>query len=162
KGLLANEALFKPIMADILELYRIERRAKKLNLSFEQRGSYRHGLAKPILKRLQKTFWDLEHDENKPKKWSDRKKIVKLEGAALKAVVYANARGKRKIKADSGVNLRWRRLALYAKLGNGHTNIDQNPIENNFRPTKLGMKNWLFIGRPEAGWRAAVLYSVLG
>ena len=154
RALVANEALFKPIMADILALYRIERRANKvLKLTHEQRGLYRHALAKPLLKRLQKAFWDLEHDP---------KLAEKLEGAALEAVTYANARGKKRIKADDGANLRWRRLALYARLGNGRTNIDQNPVENSFRPTKLGMKNWLFIGRPEAGWRAAVLYSVLG
>jgi hypothetical protein len=35
-------------------------------------------------------------------------------------------------------------------------------VENCIRPTALGKKNWLFIGHPSAGWKAAVLYSVLG
>ena len=25
----------------------------------------------------------------------------------------------------------------------------------------MGKKNWLFIGHPEAGWRSAVIYSVI-
>ena len=40
--------------------------------------------------------------------------------------------------------------------------IDNNPTERQIRPTALGKKNWLFIGHPDAGWRSAVIYSVLG
>ena len=39
--------------------------------------------------------------------------------------------------------------------------IDNNLVENAIRPTCLGKKNWLFIGHPDAGWRSAVIYSVL-
>ena len=28
--------------------------------------------------------------------------------------------------------------------------------------TKLGAKNWLYIGHPDAGWRSAVIYSITG
>ena len=34
-------------------------------------------------------------------------------------------------------------------------------VENAIRPSKLGVKNWLFVGHPAAGDRAAVLYSLL-
>ena len=27
---------------------------------------------------------------------------------------------------------------------------------------KVGLRNWLFIGHPAAGWRSAVIYSVVG
>jgi transposase len=27
---------------------------------------------------------------------------------------------------------------------------------------KLGAKNWLYIGHPDAGWRSAVIYSITG
>jgi hypothetical protein len=27
---------------------------------------------------------------------------------------------------------------------------------------KLGMKNWLFVGHSDAGWRSAVVYSIVG
>lgn len=35
-------------------------------------------------------------------------------------------------------------------------------IERGIRPTKLGAKNWIFIGHSDAGWRSAVIYSILG
>jgi hypothetical protein len=41
-------------------------------------------------------------------------------------------------------------------------NDHQNPIEDNIRPTKIGAKNWMHIGHPKAGWRSAVMYSVMG
>jgi hypothetical protein len=56
----------------------------------------------------------------------------------------------------------WQQLVRYAKPGYGHVNIDQNAIEGNIRPTKLGAKNWLHIGHPKAGWRSAVIYSIVG
>ena len=37
---------------------------------------------------------------------------------------------------------------------------DNNLVENAIRPTAVGKKNWLFIGHPDAGRRAAILYSL--
>jgi transposase len=54
----------------------------------------------------------------------------------------------------------WDALTLY--LREGIVEIDNNELENAIRPTAIGKKNWLFIGHPEAGWRAAVFYSLLG
>ena len=34
-------------------------------------------------------------------------------------------------------------------------------IENAIRPSGVGKKNFLFIGHPDAGWRSAVIYSVV-
>jgi transposase len=39
--------------------------------------------------------------------------------------------------------------------------IDNNASERAVRPSKLGMKNWLFVGHPEAGQRAAILYTIV-
>src|SRR6266849_6317308 len=39
--------------------------------------------------------------------------------------------------------------------------IDTNLVENDIRPTVVGRKRWLFIGHPDAGWRSAVIYSLL-
>jgi transposase len=130
----ANEAQMKPILKDITTLYAIERRAKKLALTHEQRGHYRQRYARPILKRMQKAFKKLED-------------CPALEGASREAVTYANRR--------------WPHLMAYGKRGNGHIGIDQNPIEQRFRTTKIGRKNWIAIGHPKAGWRYAVLYTVL-
>ena len=39
--------------------------------------------------------------------------------------------------------------------------IDNNLIENAIRPSCVGKRRWLFIGHPDAGWRSAVIYSIL-
>jgi transposase len=51
--------------------------------------------------------------------------------------------------------------ALAGYLRDGRFEIDNNLIENSIRPTAVGRKRWLFIGHPDAGWRSAVIYSVL-
>lgn len=51
--------------------------------------------------------------------------------------------------------------ALTGYLRDGRFEIDNNLIENSIRPTAVGRKRWLFIGHPDAGWRSAVIYSVL-
>jgi transposase len=53
----------------------------------------------------------------------------------------------------------WEPLVAHCRLG--HTEIDNNGIENAIRPSAIGKKNWLFIGHPEAGDRSAVLYSII-
>ncbi|QYM78332.1 IS66 family transposase [Horticoccus luteus] len=50
---------------------------------------------------------------------------------------------------------------LTAHLAHGRTQLDTNAVENAIRPSKLGAKNWLFVGHPDAGDRAAVLYSLI-
>ena len=32
---------------------------------------------------------------------------------------------------------------------------------NAIRPTAVGRRRWLFIGHPDAGWRSAVVYSMI-
>ena len=51
---------------------------------------------------------------------------------------------------------------LTAHLAHGQTRLDTNIVENAIRPTKLGAKNWLFIGHPDAGQRSAIIYSIAG
>jgi len=46
-------------------------------------------------------------------------------------------------------------------IGCGGIEIDNNLCENAIRPTAVGKKNWLFIGAEEAGWRSAVIYSII-
>ena len=53
----------------------------------------------------------------------------------------------------------WQKLGR--ALSSGHHDLDNNKAENAVRPLKLGAKNWLFIGREEAGWRSAVLYTMI-
>ena len=58
--------------------------------------------------------------------------------------------------------VRWPELTRFAAPGHGHQQIDSNQVENCIRPCAVGKKNFLFVGHPDAGWRSAVLYSVLG
>ena len=51
--------------------------------------------------------------------------------------------------------------ALTGYLRDGRFQIDNNLIENSIRPSAVGKKRWLFIGHPEAGWRSAVIYSLI-
>ena len=55
---------------------------------------------------------------------------------------------------------RWIELGRY--VDHRIAEIDNDLAENAIRPTAMGKKNFLFIGHPEAGWRSAVIYSVLG
>jgi hypothetical protein len=50
---------------------------------------------------------------------------------------------------------------LTAHLRFGQTRLDTNLVENSIRPTKLGAKNWLFIGHPDAGERSAIICSIV-
>jgi transposase len=50
---------------------------------------------------------------------------------------------------------------LTGYLQDGRFEIDNNLVENAIRPTTVGRKRWLFIGHPQAGWRSAVIYSIL-
>jgi len=51
--------------------------------------------------------------------------------------------------------------ALAGYLRDARFQIDNNLVENAIRPTAVGRKRWLFIGHPDAGWRSAVIYSIL-
>jgi len=46
-------------------------------------------------------------------------------------------------------------------LRNGAIEIDSNLVENAIRPTKLGMKNYLFFGSADAGKTSALFYTLL-
>ena len=51
--------------------------------------------------------------------------------------------------------------ALVGYLRDGRFEIDSNLVENDVRPSAVGKKRWLFIGHPDAGWRSAVIYTVI-
>ena len=51
--------------------------------------------------------------------------------------------------------------ALVGYLRDGRFEIDSNLVENDVRPSAVGKKRWLFIGHPNAGWRSAVIYTLI-
>ena len=131
----AGEPAAGPLLLAIGKLYALEKQAEALELDDHQRAALRYAKARPILKDLQRRFAALQATE--------------LPQSLLgKAARYA-------------LN-RWPELARYAKAAYGHVRIDNNPVERGIRPTKLGLRNWLFIGHPNAGWRSAVIYSIVG
>ena len=53
----------------------------------------------------------------------------------------------------------WADLTVF--LHNGSVEIDNNLIENAVRPTKLGAKNWLFIGSEGSGRTSAIIFTLV-
>jgi len=51
--------------------------------------------------------------------------------------------------------------ALTGYLQSGTFLIDNNLVENSIRVPAVGQRRWLFIGHPDAGWRSAVIYSLI-
>jgi transposase len=120
------------IVNELRKLYLIERHAREEALSAEQRKAVRQEKAKPILEALRPRL-EVEREKNLP------------QSPLGKAARYA-------------LN-EWEALTRY--LEDGRLEIDNNLTENAIRPSAVGKKNWLFIGHPDAGWRAAVIYTVI-
>jgi hypothetical protein len=51
--------------------------------------------------------------------------------------------------------------AMVGYLRDGRFEVDNNLVENDVRPSAVGRKRWLFIGHPDAGWRSAVIYTII-
>ena len=51
--------------------------------------------------------------------------------------------------------------ALVGYLRDGRFEVDNNLVENDVRPSAVGRRRWLFIGHPDAGWRSAVIYTII-
>lgn len=123
------------LLSDIALLYRIETEARRQALSHADRAELRQRESVPILERLHEQFNLIAQSELPQMRLG-------------KAAAYALAR--------------WGTLTRYAEPGMGHVLIDQNSVERGIRPTKLGAKNWMYIGHPDACWRSAVIYSITG
>ena len=121
-------------LADIRSLYTIERQAQQRRLTAEQRAQLRGERCPEIFARMKARY------EHAKATW-------------LPASAFYNAA---RYSLD-----RWAELTRYAEPGMGYVEIDNNVIERCIRPIKLGLRNFLFIGRPSAGWVSAVLYSVV-
>jgi len=123
------------LLSDIGLLYRIETEAKEQSLSAADRSLLRQREGVPVLERLREQFQHIAETE------LPQSRLGKAAACAL---------------------ARWQTVTRYTEPGMGHVLIDQNSVERGIRPTKLGPKNWLYIGHPDAGWRSAVIYSITG
>jgi len=54
---------------------------------------------------------------------------------------------------------RWDKLTYYTT--DPRIQIDNNQLENRFRPVALGRKNWLFAGNHQSAERSGIIYSIL-
>ena len=53
------------------------------------------------------------------------------------------------------------RAPLFRCVTTPGARLDNNAVENAIRPVKLGAKNWLFVGHPDAGPRLANLFTLV-
>lgn len=120
------------LVVEMRKLYLIERHARQEAMTAEQRKGLRAQLAAPILAGMKTRLEELRSS-------------LLPQSPLGKAVGYALAE--------------WEPLNRY--LEDGRLEIDNNLTENALRPSCVGKKNYLFIGHPEAGWRSAVIYSVI-
>lgn len=122
------------IMRQLQHLYRIEAELRRSRAGPREHESKRAASSRPIVDRVMKALRQFK---------ASRQHLPKsLMGRAI----------------DYTLN---NENELRVFLTNGHVGIDNNPVENAIRPTAIGKKNWLFIGSREAGWRGAVIYSII-
>ena len=122
------------ILHQIGHLYEVERDLRENRAGPNLREAERRSRSRPILERIHRALLRFQ---------KSRRHLPKsLMG---KAIRYALGQ--------------WPMLNVFA--GDGRIEIDNNLVENAIRPTAVGKKNWLFIGADEAGWRSAVIYSII-
>jgi hypothetical protein len=122
------------ILKQIGHLYRIEKELRESRAGPTVRQAVRLSQSRPILKRLHRLLLLL---------YSKHAHLP--QSLTGKAIAYALGQ--------------WDQLEVYVE--NGRIEIDNNLVENAIRPTAVGRKNWLFIGAEEAGWRSAVIYTLI-
>jgi transposase len=116
----------------IKDIYSIETRAKKMELSAQQLLQLRKTEAKPILDKMHK--------------WLEKKSTQVVPKSLLgKAISYT-------------LN-QWHRLTGY--IDSEYATPDNNLAENAIRPFCVGRKNWLFAGNPKGAQASATIYSLL-
>ena len=120
------------ILNQIAQLYLIERRLREQDAGPSLREAVRQAESAPILRRIKKALFIL-----KPR-YLPKSNLGKAIGYAM----------------DN-----WTDLQVF--LHNGMIEIDNNLVENAIRPTKLGAKNWLFIGSEDAGKTSAIIFTLI-
>lgn len=128
-----GELRYSPIvLVHIQNLYAIEQRLREKKAGPALREAVRASDSLPILRRLYK--------------------------------IIAHVRENTLPKAALGTALNYalnNQEAVEACFYDGRYEIDNNLTENAIRVTKLGQKNWLFVGSAEAGWVAALVYTLV-
>lgn len=121
------------VLAQIQQLYALERLAKEKDYTAEQLKELRQKEAIPVLEALKP--WLLE----------EKRKVTPTSPIG-KAIAYT-------------LSL-WEELVVYVQ--DARLMIDNNRIENAVRPMAIGRKNYLFAGSHAGAERAAMFYSFMG
>lgn len=122
------------ILRQLAHLYHIEKRLRETKAGPALRVAVRAAESRMIHRRLKKAI----------DKLALRRSILP-QSKLGKAIRYAIHQ--------------WPNLEVY--LGDGRVEICNNLVENAIRPTKLGAKNWLFLGNEESGQKCAILYTLV-
>ena len=118
------------VLKHISTLYKIEKQARKKEISVDELYAERQLKAVPILQEF--------------KKWL---------GATVEKVPPKSLLG----KAVNYTLNQWHRLILYTE--DGQVGPDNNAVENAIRPFVMGRKNWLFSCTPEGARASAANYN---
>ena len=121
-------------LRQIQNLYRIEADLRTKRAGPAERERVRQWQSLPIYRRLGKALWKIKIQ-----------RVVLPKSQLGKAINYALGQ--------------WPKLERCFQ--DGRLEIDNNLIENGIRPTKLGAKNWLFMGSEEAGQTNAIWYTLI-
>jgi transposase len=132
KAVDAGELAARPYLRAIDQLFRIERLARRFGLTLANVIELRRRRSLPLAETL---FADglaaLPAAEPKTRLWQALHYLENQKASLLRCLTEPGAR------------------------------IDNNPAENCVRPLKLGAKNWLAIGHPNAGPRLANLFALV-
>lgn len=132
KAVDAGEREAEPYLGTINRLFRLERLARRFQLTPENRARLRQRASQPTANQL----------------------------FAATLVGVTQAPPKTRLGQALGYLL-GQKPALLRCLSEVHARLDNNLVEQAIRPLKIGAKNWLQIGHPKAGPRLAHLFTVV-
>ena len=123
------------VLEQMQQLYRIEAKLREARAGPLEVRAARQAHSAPLMERIQARLQELQ---------ARRKHLPRsLTGMAMSYALN-----------------QWDKLSVY--LRDGRVQIDNNLIENAIRPSAIGKKNWLFMGDPKSGSRAATFYTLVG
>jgi transposase len=123
------------VLAQMQQLYQKEARLREARAGPQEVRAERQEHSAPVMERIKTRLEELQ---------AGRKHLPRsLTGAAISYTLN-----------------QWDKLSVY--LRDGRVQIDNNLVENTIRPSAIGKKNWLFMGDPKSGDRAATFYTLIG
>jgi transposase len=122
------------VLAQMQALYRIEARMREARAGPLEIRTARQEHSKPILEAIHARLQSLQAS-----------RVHLPRSLTGEAISYALGQ--------------WEKLCVFTR--DGRVQIDNNLVENSIRPSAIGKKNWLFMGDPKTGERAATFYTLI-